>query len=107
MLDHKPVGQRVTVFDAEGYFMGYCLAERLAREGRQVTLVTNHHQLSPYSHLTSEAARVNRDIRDLGVEVVTDHILIGIEAGEAVISGHWSDAPRRLAADRAGHPALL
>jgi dimethylamine/trimethylamine dehydrogenase len=99
MLGRKPVGERVTVFDSEGYFMGYSLAERLAREGRQVTLVTNHHQLSPYSHFTSEAARVNRGIRELGVEVVTDHVLLGIEEGQAVVSGHWSDAPRRLAAD--------
>jgi dimethylamine/trimethylamine dehydrogenase len=99
MLGRKPVGERVTIFDSEGYFMGYSLAERLAREGRQVTLVTNHHQLSPYSHFTSEGARVNRGIRELGVEVVTDHILLGIEEGQAVVRGHWSDAPRRLAAD--------
>jgi dimethylamine/trimethylamine dehydrogenase len=99
MLGHKPVGERVTVFDSEGYFMGYSLAERLAREGRHVTLVTNHHQLSPYSHLTSEAARVSRGIRELGVEVVTDHILLEIEEGQAVVRGHWGDAPRRLTAD--------
>jgi dimethylamine/trimethylamine dehydrogenase len=99
MLEHKPTGERVMIFDSEGYFMAYSLAEGLARDGKRVTLVTNHHQLSPYSHLTSESARVNRGIRELGIDVVTDHTLLTIEPDHVVVREHWTDAARQVATD--------
>ena len=38
MVEGKAVpGERVLVYDSEGYFMGVTLAERLALEGKQVS----------------------------------------------------------------------
>jgi dimethylamine/trimethylamine dehydrogenase len=99
MIDNKPLGKRVTVFDSEGYFMGYSLAELLARRGHAVTLVTNHAELSPYSHFTSEAPRVNRGIRALGVEVCTDRYLSRIAADHVVVGDVWSDRTAEIATD--------
>ena len=41
MVEGKEVpGERVLVYDSDGYYMGVGLAEKLAREGKQVTFVT-------------------------------------------------------------------
>ncbi|HCB02685.1 MAG TPA: dimethylamine dehydrogenase [Nocardioides bacterium] len=99
MVDGKPVGDRVVVFDSEGYFMGYQLATKLVSDGHRVTIVTEHHVVSPYSQLTWETARVNRELRALGVEVLTDHSLRGITPGSALVGEAWTDRQVELAAD--------
>ena len=95
----KPVGQRVVVFDSEGYFMGYQLAKKLRAEGHDATLVTNHHLVSPYGQYTAESPRLNREIRELGITVFTDHSLKGIEVGSVRLGQSWTDETRRLNAD--------
>jgi dimethylamine/trimethylamine dehydrogenase len=92
----KQIGEAVTVFDSEGYFIGYSIAERLARLGHKVSLVTNHHQLSPYSQLTSESPRVNREIRGLGVRVMTDHCLSAVQPNSVSLRNVWTDESSEL-----------
>ncbi len=99
VVEGKPLGERVVIFDSEGYFMGYLLAEKLAAEGHQVTLVTNHHTVSPYSHFTAESPRVNREVRELGIEVRTDASLTRITADAAVVTEAWTDREVPIAAD--------
>ena len=79
-------GERVLVYDCDGYFMGASLAEKLAREGKRVTLVTPHHQVGPYLFYTGEGAYMNRLLRELGAELVTEHVLDRIHPGAA--EGH-------------------
>ena len=52
MVEGKPVGKRVVVFDHEGYFVGYQTAWHLAGQGHDVTFVTTHDTVSPYSRFT-------------------------------------------------------
>jgi dimethylamine/trimethylamine dehydrogenase len=77
----KPVGQRVLVVDADGYFVGAGIAEKLAREGSSVTYLTPFETTAPYLHLTLEAPRVNRILRGLGVDIVTERVPTAIEPG--------------------------
>ena len=95
----KPVGRRVTVFDADGYFMGYSLAELLLQRGHEVTVVTTHPVLSPYSQLTAESARVNRRLRELGARVLTSHYLSGVHADGVEVRDVWTDQPSEIAGD--------
>ncbi len=74
-------GDRVLVYDCEGYYMGVGLAEKLVREGRRVTFVTPFSQISPYSTFTLEAPRLNRLLRELGVELLAEHQVERIEPG--------------------------
>jgi dimethylamine/trimethylamine dehydrogenase len=86
MVEGKPVpGERVLVYDCEGYFMGVGLAEKLAREGKRVTFVTPLSQISPYSTFTLEAPRLNRLLRGLGVELLAEHMVTRI--GERAVAG--------------------
>jgi hypothetical protein len=51
------LGQRVLVYDTDGYFMGVSLAEKLALEVRQVTYVTSFPEVAPYMVYTLENHR--------------------------------------------------
>ena len=48
MLEGRQVdGDRVVIYDTEGYFMGVSLADKFAREGKRVTIVTPFSQAGP------------------------------------------------------------
>ncbi len=74
-------GDRVIVFDNDGYFMGVSLAEKLASEGKKVTIMTPMGNIAPYMHFTLEAPNQHRKLHSLGVEIVTYHLPTKIEAG--------------------------
>jgi dimethylamine/trimethylamine dehydrogenase len=99
MLTDKPVGDRVVVFDTDGYFMGVGMAEKLAREGRRVTLVVPFQTIAPYTQFTLESPRLNRDLRALGVEILTEHMLVRVAAGEAGAVSIWGGDALALPAD--------
>ncbi|HLY48644.1 MAG TPA: NAD(P)-binding protein [Solirubrobacteraceae bacterium] len=82
MVEGKaPPGERVLVYDAEGYFMGVSLAERYAREGRRVRYVTPRSAIAPYMHHTGEDQLMIPLLVELGVELVRDHAVTAIEPG--------------------------
>jgi dimethylamine/trimethylamine dehydrogenase len=88
MVEGKPAhGDAVLVYDCDGYFMAAGLAERLAREGKQVTLVTPHSMISPYSYFTLDGPRLNRHLLSLGIGLVAEHVVTGVEPGR-VIGAH-------------------
>src|ERR687888_152000 len=80
----KAPGTRVLVLDDDGYFMGVSLAEKLALEGKQVTLVTHLAHVAPYMDFTLEAPNMHRKLHKLGVELVTHHVPKRLEEGKVV-----------------------
>ena len=72
-------GSKVLVVDNDGYFMGVSLAEKLALEGKQVTLMTHLGHIGPYMHFTLEAPNMHRKLHKLNVEIVTYHIPTSID----------------------------
>ena len=56
MLEGKEAGERVLVFDTDGYFVAVGIAEKLVREGRRVTFPTPFQTMAPYTQLTLEAS---------------------------------------------------
>ena len=91
MVEGKPSGPRVVVFDAEGYFMGHELATKLAGDGHEVTFVTPHEVIAPYTRYTLEMPRVNRGLRELGVAVHTGSVLTAVSGKAATVRSVWSD----------------
>jgi dimethylamine/trimethylamine dehydrogenase len=91
MVEGKQVpGDRVVIVDNDGYFMGVSLAEKLASEGKQVTLMTHLGHIAPYMHFTLEAPNQHRKLHSLGVDIVTYHLPTRIEPG-AVHASHVYD----------------
>jgi dimethylamine/trimethylamine dehydrogenase len=94
MVDGKePPGERIVVYDTEGYYMAASLSELLARRGHQVTFVTPMVELAPYMVYTLESHRMNRLLLELGVDVVPQHIVARVEPGHAY--GHHVHAEQQ------------
>ena len=82
MVEGKEIGQRVVVYDCDGYYMGYSLATRFAREGKQVTLITPYSSLAPYTVYTLESHRIPHEMEELGIKVQTRSLVHQVERGQ-------------------------
>ena len=99
MAGARPDGERVVLYDDDHYYMGGVLAELLAREGREVTLVTPAARVSEWTVNTMEQDRIQRRLIELGVDILTTHALASAEPGAAVASCVYSGRERELACD--------
>jgi dimethylamine/trimethylamine dehydrogenase len=91
MVEHGPVGERVLIYDCEGYFMGSSLAEKLASEGHRVRLVTPFPGAGPNMDFTGENLFLVPKLHHLGVEVKASHLVK--EIGESQVTGYWALTP--------------
>ncbi|HLG07263.1 MAG TPA: NAD(P)-binding protein [Gaiellaceae bacterium] len=84
LVEGKSVpGPRVVVYDAEGYFMGVSIAEKLARDGHSVTLVTPLGDAGPYMRYTGESVHMTPMLQELGVVVASGVVLDSVADGVA------------------------
>jgi dimethylamine/trimethylamine dehydrogenase len=88
----KRIGKRVLVLENEAYFMGVSIAQKLAGEGHDVTLVTQAGEIADYMHYTLEAPMLHRDLDRLGVEIHTYTMLEKIEPGVCHAYDVWNPA---------------
>jgi len=95
----KDPGQDVLIFDTDGYFMAASLAERFAREGRRVTLVTPHAETARYTGLTLEQPRLVRQLRKLGVTIHNYTGLTEVRPGSVTLRDVWDDTERNVECD--------
>jgi dimethylamine/trimethylamine dehydrogenase len=78
MAGARPTGA-VTVFDDDHYYMGPVLAALLARSGARVTYVTTEARAGAWSHYTGEQEATQRQLLELGVEIIVDTCLAAFE----------------------------
>ncbi|HEY1595109.1 MAG TPA: FAD-dependent oxidoreductase [Thermoleophilaceae bacterium] len=88
---NKTIGQRVLVLENEGYYMGATIAQKLAGEGKDVTLVTQAADVAGYMHYTLEAPMLHRDLHRLGVDIRTYTMIDSIEPGACTLYNVWDD----------------
>ncbi|MDQ2067952.1 FAD-dependent oxidoreductase [Xinfangfangia sp. CPCC 101601] len=89
----------VIVYDEESYIMGGVIAEALKLAGAEVTLVTSDSDVSNMLRFTGEKSMVYRRLSDLGVKMVTHHIVTSITAGQAQLTQLHTHAAQDVAAD--------
>jgi len=94
MTGERPQGQRVVVFDADGYYVGPGIAELLAAEGYDVHLVAQDETVSPMSDGTLEGPMLRQHLHDVGVTMHTGITLTarrpGVVVGKTVYGDPWS-----------------
>lgn len=94
MVDKRPVeGDSVLVYDCDGYYMGTSIAQKLALDGKKVTLVCPSDQIGAYLFHTDEGGHVMHALLNLGVDLVPSHVVTSIEPGK--VTGHHSYHPGR------------
>jgi len=94
MEGKKKIGKRVVILNADTYFMAPSLAEKLAADGHEVTIVSGVH-LANYMHFTLEYPNMMRRLHELHVEELGDHFCSRIEPGRLEIYNVWGDGSRR------------
>jgi dimethylamine/trimethylamine dehydrogenase len=101
----RPPGPRVVVYDADGYYVAPGVAELLAADGHEVTVVTTFAVLSPVSDQTLEGDMLRAHLHRAGVRVAHATTITEIKPGPGPASGgdgggEWAVAGH----DRHGEP---
>jgi dimethylamine/trimethylamine dehydrogenase len=86
------------VFDDDNYYMGGVIAEALRRAGVEVTLVTPEGDVSSWSKVTDEQARVQARLLELGVKIEVSAVLESLNDDEAVLSCAYTGRTRAIPA---------
>jgi dimethylamine/trimethylamine dehydrogenase len=82
MVEGKtPPGERVAVYDCDGYFVGPDLAEQLATGGFRVDFVTSLEDVAPFAHETLEQTFLKRRLHESGVRLHRGVVLDRVEPG--------------------------
>ncbi len=80
----KEVGDRVVVLDSDGYFTGVAMAELLADQGREVSIVTQFTEVAPFLEHTLEGPNVQRLLHEKGIARYPLHWIEGIAINNTV-----------------------
>lgn len=99
IMDGRPVEGSVLVFDDDDYYMGGVLAETLRHRGHAVTLVTPSPLVSAWTVNTLEQEKIQRQILEAGIGVVTNHNLTAVRVGEVDLACTFTGRGRTLPAD--------
>ncbi len=98
MAGATPSG-KVLVLDLDPYYMGGVIAEKLARDGHGVRLVTPNTAVSPWTAFTEEQHRIMVRLLELGIDVVTSHALQAVDGKGAELASVYDGKPQIVACD--------
>ena len=88
----------VVVYDDDHYYMGGVVAEKLARAGCTVILVTTESMVSSFTQYTLEQGRIQARLIELGVTLAISTDLNALHPGEAELACAYTGRIRRIAA---------
>ena len=88
----------VVVFDDDHMYLGGVVAEKLAADGLEVTLVTTASDVSAFTLLTLEQGFVQQRLRELGVAIAQQTSLVRIDKEEVELACVFTGATRRVPA---------
>ena len=104
----KETGGRVVILDSDGFFMAVNIAEMLANQGKQVTIVTHHGAVAPMTDYTLEGPNLRRMMQEKGIVQRVNQWLEGVEAGDDRVRLRLynpnRDGYQRTTAPRTGEP---
>jgi len=98
MNGNLPSG-KVLIYDDDHYYMGGVLAELLAANGCEVTLMTPAPAISYWTEYTLEQDRIYRRLLDLNVTLLTHHVLASHSGTPAAVTHTMTSAESTLPCD--------
>ena len=98
MNGNLPSG-KVLIYDDDHYYMGGVLAELLAANGCEVTLMTPAPAISYWTEYTLEQDRIYKRLLDLNVTLLTHHVLASHSGTSAAVTHTMTSAESTLPCD--------
>jgi dimethylamine/trimethylamine dehydrogenase len=98
MADKLPASGPVVVYDTEEFYMAGVIAEKLRKAGHEVTFVTPGDLASAWASNSNEQVHINKQLRRLGITVVTHHDVTRIAADHVEATCGYSGAKQQIAA---------
>ena len=92
-------GDRFVIYDDDHYYMASVIAEKLARGGARVTIVTPAPSIAGFTTYTLEIGHVHKRMAELGIEIVGHCAVSSVGPGEVEITPVYGGDARRLEAD--------
>jgi dimethylamine/trimethylamine dehydrogenase len=90
---------KVLIYDDDHYYMGGVLAELLAANGCDVTLMTPAPAISYWTEFTLEQSRIHKRLLALNVTLLPDHVLASHARGAATVTHTITSAESTLTCD--------
>jgi dimethylamine/trimethylamine dehydrogenase len=90
----KKIGKRVTILSADKYWMTPSLAEKLARDGHEITIIDGVG-LAGYMEFTLEFANTMRMLHEHHVEVIGESWVSKIEKGRLEVYNLYGEGSKR------------
>ena len=87
------------IYDDDHYYMASVIAEKLVERNRPVILVTPESIISSWGENTSEQWRVQTNLINLGVEIITAHELSSFDGKQAMVHCVYSGKEKSLAVE--------
>jgi len=97
-MGRVPQGKAL-LFDDDHYYMGSVLAEALVAQGAEVCFVTSENLVSAWGVMTDEQYQTQQRLIELGVEIITAHVLDEFDGSNARLSCVYSEQTRVVTAD--------
>lgn len=98
MNGNHPSGKAL-IYDDDHYYMGGVLAELLAQNGCEVTLMTPAPIISYWTQFTLEQERILKRLHDLNVTLLANHVIASYASTTASVTNTITFAESTLACD--------
>jgi dimethylamine/trimethylamine dehydrogenase len=98
LQEQAPAIQKVLIYDDDHYYMGGVLAELLATNGCEVTLMTPAPAISYWTEFTLEQKRIYKRLLDLNVTLLPHHVLASHSPTTATVTHAITSAESTLLA---------
>ncbi len=89
----KPLRGRVILYDDDHFYLGGVLAEMLAQNGCEVTLVTPAPMISYWTQFTLEQSRIQARLMKMGVNLLPQTLLVEIKPGSVALTHSLTGEP--------------
>ncbi|MDP2520007.1 oxidoreductase [Shimia thalassica] len=99
LMDGTVPSGKVIVFDDDHYYMGGVLAELLAKQGAEVTLITPAAYVSDWTNNTLEQATIHLKLVEAGVDIVLNRGVTEIHADHVVSNCVYTGRTQNVEAD--------
>ncbi|MDO6482276.1 FAD-dependent oxidoreductase [Shimia thalassica] len=99
LMDGTLPSGKVIVFDDDHYYMGGVLAELLAKQGAEVTLITPAAYVSDWTNNTLEQATIHLKLVEAGVDIVLNRGVTEVHADHVVSNCVYTGRTQDFEAD--------